>query len=321
MGDYLAPALAGRRQLLAGLAAGVAAAVTSCSAPLGAGHGTSGSPTAGPPESAGTTDAGRHGTAGAAEPGHAVPETPPPSPAAPACLPPTKEQVVAEFAGRRPVEWGLGVTGVVTRSAAQQVVLTLDACGGPGGSGVDSELLALLRHDGVPATLFVNARWIQANPGLATELGHDPLFELANHGWAHRPLSVVGNSAYRIPGTGSVAEAYDELTGCLELLRSASGREPRFFRSGTAHLDEVAAAMARRLGMLPVNFSVNADGGATLGSQAVAAALDGVRPGDIVIAHFNKPGSGTCPGFRQALPRLLGGGTAFARLGDVLPPL
>lgn len=228
---------------------------------------------------------------------------------------------MAEFAGRHPSEWGLAVTGVVTRSAAQPVVLTLDACGGPGGAGVDQELLGLLRQLAVPATLFVNARWVQANLGLATELGHDPLFELANHGWAHRPLSVVGKSAYRIPGTGSVAEAYDELTGCLELLRAASGVEPRFFRSGTAHLDEVAAGMTRRLGMLPVNFSVNADGGATLGPGAVAAALAGVRPGDIVIAHFNKPGSGTGPGFRRALPQLLAGGTTFARLGDVLPPL
>ncbi len=210
---------------------------------------------------------------------------------------------------------------MVTRSPASQTVLTLDACGGPGGSDVDKELLATLRRLNIPATLFVNARWVQANRQIAAELGQDPLFELANHGWQHRPLSVTGRSAYGIPGTASVSDAYDELTGCRDLLREAAGRQPLFFRAGTAYFDEVAAAMSRRLGMLPVNFSINADAGATLAPAAVATALATARPGDIVIAHFNRPGSGTAAGFRQALPRLQGGGTTFARLGDVLPAL
>ncbi|MCP8999277.1 polysaccharide deacetylase family protein [Pseudarthrobacter sp. RMG13] len=226
---------------------------------------------------------------------------------------------MTEFGGRLPAEWGLTVTGVVTRSPDSQTVLTLDACGGPGGSGVDQELIATLRRLNIPATLFMNARWIQANRQLAAELGHDPLFELANHGQAHRPLSVTGKSAYGIAGTGSVADAYDELTGCMDVLRELTGRQPQFFRPGTAYFDEVSAAMTRRLGMLPVNFSVNADAGATLSPEAVGSALATARPGDIVIAHFNKPGSGTAAGFRQELPRLQGAGTTFARLGDVLP--
>ena len=234
---------------------------------------------------------------------------------------PTKAQLVSEFAGRRPTEWGLNVTGVVTRSSAHQAVITLDACGGPGGSAVDQELLATLRRLNIPATLFVNARWIHANRPLAAELGADPLFELANHGLLHRPLSVTGRSAYGIPGTASVADAYDELTGCQESLVEATGKPSRFFRAGTAYFDDVAAAMTRRLGILPVNFSINADAGATLPPAAVASALSAAGPGDIVIAHFNKPGSGTAAGFRQALPRLHGGGIAFGHLRDVLPAL
>ncbi|MDI3195049.1 polysaccharide deacetylase family protein [Pseudarthrobacter sp. AL07] len=234
---------------------------------------------------------------------------------------PSKAQLVTEFEGRRPAEWGLAVTGVVTRSPGSHTVLTFDACGGPGGSGVDQELLATLRRLNIPATLFVNARWIQSNRQVAAELAHDPLFELANHGWQHRPLSVTGKSAYGIPGTRNVADVYDELTGCADVFREVTGHRPRFFRSGTAYFDEVAAAVSRRLGMLPVNFSINADAGATLAPAAVASAVATARPGDIVIAHFNKPGGGTAAGFRQALPQLKGGGTRFARLGDVLPAL
>lgn len=314
MGNIGLPGATGRRALLLGLMSGVLAGVGSCSPADTKG------PAALPDEHQDPSAAALRVTK--------RPELPPLAPgpplqtlpASPAIVPPpSKAQLVTEFGGSRPAEWGLTVTGVVTRSLASQTVLTLDACGGPGGSGVDEELLAALRRLDIPATLFVNARWIQANRLIAAELAQDPLFELANHGWQHRPLSVTGRSAYGIPGTASVAEAYDELTGCLDVLLEMTGRPSRFFRAGTAYYDEVAAAMTRRLGMLPVNFSVNADAGATLPPEAVAAALAAAGPGDIIIAHFNKPGSGTAAGFAQALPRLLGQGATFAKLGAVLP--
>ncbi|MBE4720301.1 polysaccharide deacetylase family protein [Pseudarthrobacter sp. AB1] len=318
MGDTGVPGLTSRRAMVFGLASGVLAAVSACAAQTAPGTGWPAVPVE------------QQDLAGAVSPGQAAPaedmpagDEPGPAqplPATPAVVqPPSKAQLVAEFAGRRPTEWGLAVTGVVTRSPARQAVITLDACGGPGGSGVDQALLAVLRRLGTPATLFVNARWIQANRTLAAELGQDPLFALANHGWLHRPLSVSGKSAYGIAGTAGVADAYDELTRCQDVLLEAAGRPSRFFRAGTAYYDDVAAAMTRRLGMLPVNFSINADAGATLAPAAVA--LSAAGPGDIVIAHFNKPGSGTAAGFRQALPRLQGGGTTFARLADVLPAL
>ncbi|WP_426938405.1 polysaccharide deacetylase family protein [Pseudarthrobacter sp. S3] len=314
MGDFGVAGRTGRRAILLGLASGVLAAVTTCSSADTAAI-----------EPVALSD--EHG-----DPAVLAPPVPngPEASAAPSQVPaataaavplPSKAQLVTEFDGRRPTEWGLGVTGVVTRSPGSHTVLTFDACGGPGGSGVDQELLATLRRLNIPATLFVNARWIQSNRQVAAELAHDPLFELANHGWQHRPLSVTGKSAYGIPGTRNVADVYDELTGCADVFREVTGHKPRFFRSGTAYFDEVAAAMSRRLGMLPVNFSINADAGATLAPAAVASAVATARPGDIVIAHFNKPGGGTAAGFRQALPQLKGGGTTFARLGDVLPAL
>lgn len=325
MGDISAPGLTGRRALLLGLTSGVFAAVSACAAPAETGSGGAASPhvrrdlaTAASP---GPTVAGQHVPAPTQAPPTQAPPTHSPSSTPAVVQPPSKAQLVAEFAGRWPTEWGLEVTGVVTRSPAQKTVITLDACGGPGGSGVDQELLATLRRLKIPATLFVNARWIHANRQLAAELGKDPLFELANHGWLHRPLSVTGRTAYGIPGTASVADAYDELTGCQDVLLEAVGQPSRFFRAGTAYFDDVAAAMTRRLGMLPVNFSINADAGATMPPKAVASALSAAGPGDIVIAHFNKPGGGTAAGFRHALPRLRDGGIEFGRLGDVLPAL
>jgi peptidoglycan/xylan/chitin deacetylase (PgdA/CDA1 family) len=244
-------------------------------------------------------------------------ETPSDEPYRP--TPPTKQQIIAEFGSRKPHEWGLQVTGIVATSAARDIALTLDACGGPGGTGCDQQLLTTLRKLKVPATLFLNERWIQANPALTAELAHDPLFELANHGYLHRPLSVSGRSAYGIAGTRDIGEVYDEVMGNQAVLQDIIGHVPAFFRPGTAYYDDVAAAITRRLGPLPVNFSINGDGGATFPPSTVAAEVGKARNGDIVIAHFNKPGSGTAAGLAQALPRLLGQGATFAKLGAVLP--
>ncbi|PSS45424.1 polysaccharide deacetylase [Arthrobacter woluwensis] len=209
------------------------------------------------------------------------------------------------------------MTGVALGSRSRSVALTFDACGGPGGSGFDRKLIRSLRRHQVPATLFINLRWARRNPGLLRELATDPLFEIANHGVHHSPLSVNGRSAYGIPGTANLGEAYDEVMGNQEGLSALTGRAPLAFRPGTAHYDEVSAAMVRRCGLLPANFSVNADGGATFTPEMVAGQLAEVKAGDVVISHFNQPRSGTGEGYVAGLPGMLGRGLHFAHLSTV----
>lgn len=231
--------------------------------------------------------------------------------------------VEEEFAGRRPRHWGSAVPGVVTRGSAlarsrRRVALTLDACGGGAGAGYDRALIEVLRDLRVPATLFLNARWVRANPSTTRDLARDPLFSLQSHGWRHVPLSVTGRHAYGIRGTGSVREAHAELTRGIPVLQRHTGRPVRWFRPGTAHCDEVASAMAAHVGTPVVGFSVNGDGGATFSAEQVARAVGSAGPGDIVIAHMNHPESGTAAGHARALPELLGRGLVFSHLDDMV---
>ncbi len=252
---------------------------------------------------------------------------PPPStapPPAPSAAPssaralPTRTDIVDAFSGQVPGQWGLEVDGVVLRSEAPGVCLTFDACGGRHGSGVDEELIAALKDTNTPATLFLNARWIQANPQTTQDLLASPLFELANHGTAHIPLSVSGRSAYGIAGTGSVGEVYDEVAENQSLMTSLLGAPPRFFRSGTAHLDDVAAGVVLAMGLVPVNFDINADGGATFTARQVRVATANAGAGSICIGHFNKPGSGTAAGIAATIEALSARGTTFSTLSDAL---
>lgn len=231
------------------------------------------------------------------------PSTPAPSPTPSEAEESPLEEIEDSLEAKSPQQWGLAVTGVVTSFAAarNQAVLTLDACGGPDGSGYDEALIEALRSTSTPAALFINKRWAQEHPSVTRELVDDPLFEIANHGTRHLPLSVSGRSAYGINGTANLQEAYAEVAENQDYFRDTYGLDLRHFRSGTAHADEVAVEMAQMRGVEVVNFSLNADAGSTYSAGEVHAALAEVQPGDICIGHFNQPSSGTAEGIVSAL--------------------
>lgn len=242
----------------------------------------------------------------------------PEPPAVPAQL--DVEAVIAAHEGRAPTRWGLDIPGVVRTGAEAgstapgAVFLTLDACGGDGGSGFDAALIEGLVAAGIAATLFLNLRWIEANPDLAAALAAEPLFSLQNHGSRHLPLSVNGAAAYGIPGTASTREAALEVWDNHVALSELTGAAPRWFRPGTAHLDDVALSICSGLGERVAGFAINGDGGATFPAQTVAAEVGTATGGEIVIAHMNRPGSGTASGILAAAAALRDRGLAFGVL-------
>lgn len=320
-----------RRTLLAALAG---AALTGCQASGAArpGPGPAGpvgpagsvpttpptAPAASAPSAAGTvTSGGAKADAPAAVPGAA---DPPPGAASRAGAV-ARADLVSRYGQVEPTSWGFDGPGVLSRLPTDDgaIALTFDACGGPRGNGYDEALIGFLRERRVPATLFLNSRWIEANPPVARALAADPLFEIANHGTRHCPLSVSGRSAYDIPGTRDVGEVVDEITGNRAGLTELLGRSPRFFRSGTAYLDDVAARIVSDLGERFAGFTVNGDGGATFTAGQVHSAVTAAGPGAIVLAHMNHPAAGTAAGIATAVPQLLDEGRRFVRLSEAVP--
>lgn len=232
----------------------------------------------------------------------------------------SRKTLIRRYSGKRPTAWGEDVPHVVARlpTSDRVIALTLDACGGRSGSGYDAELIQTLRREKVPATLFVNARWIEANPRKFAQLAADPLFEIANHGTEHRPLSVTGRSVYGIAGTSSVAQVIDEVAINQRLITELTGAAPAFFRSGTAHYDDVAVRVLNELGLQVVNFDVLGDAGATYPADQVADAVLRSKPGSIILAHMNRPDGGTAEGIDAALPKLSRRGFRFVRLSEYL---
>jgi peptidoglycan/xylan/chitin deacetylase (PgdA/CDA1 family) len=195
---------------------------------------------------------------------------------------------------------------------ARDVALTLDACGG----AYDADLIATLVRLQVPATIFVTRRWLDANPAAVRELlAHPALFEMENHGSAHVP-AVVGGSVYGLPGARDAAGVEREVEGGAQAIAKASGRAPAWYRGAGAVYGEQGEQAIARLGFRIAGFSLNADDGGTLGAASVARRLREVQPGDIVIAHLNRPASGTAEGLAAVLPELLARDLKFVTLSQ-----
>jgi peptidoglycan/xylan/chitin deacetylase (PgdA/CDA1 family) len=230
-----------------------------------------------------------------------------------------KNSLVLTFTNRTPRQWSETVTGVKTRIETPEkfIALTFDACGSAKGMQFDRVLLDYLEKEQIPATLFINGRWIEPNRQDFDRLAANPLFEIANHGLSHKPASVSGRSAYGIGGTKDAGELIDEIELNARRLTELTGKRPRFYRSGTAYYDEVAVKIANELGQQVAGFSLLGDAGATYSSEKVTAALLAAKPGDIVIMHCNHPESGTAAGVMAAIPELKKRGYRFVRLSDM----
>lgn len=219
-----------------------------------------------------------------------------------------------------PKQWGENVSGVVTtfHSSTKEIALTFDACGGSfRSSQYDAGLIDYLSENHIPATLFINSRWIHSNPEIFQKLSKNPLFEIANHGTAHRPLSVNGKSVYNIVGTSSPEEVEREINANGELIEKLTGKRPHFFRSGTAYYDELSVVIAHQNGVEIAGFSVLGDAGATFSAPKVTQQLLNSRSGDILLFHMNHPESGTREGIIEGIAKLKAEGFTFVRLSDV----
>lgn len=205
-----------------------------------------------------------------------------------------------------PTEWGENVTGVKTTFVTKQkeIALTFDACGGEHGSAIDEELITFLKAEQIPATLFINYRWIIENEAFFLDLATDPLFQIENHGTSHAPLSVNGGEAWGIAGTNSPEEVLDEIMTNHYKVKELTNKNMTLFRSGTAFYDEVAVEIATELGYQVVNFDVLGDAGATFSIEQVKHALLTAQNGSIVLLHMNQPKSDTAEGVKAAVPLL-----------------
>lgn len=231
-----------------------------------------------------------------------------------------KQRISKIFAHTLPGHWGEFVKGVdedlITKNKI--IALTFDACGGKNGNGYDKELIDFLRKEKIHATLFISGKWIDNNLNTFIELSKDTLFEIENHGFNHQPCSVNGEEAYGIKGTPSVPDAFDEIEANERKIDAITGYRPLFFRSATAYIDEACAKIARQLNVTVISFDVlSSDAIPNIPAETISKnVLKNVKPGAIVIMHFNHPEWNTYESLLKIIPELKKRGYSFSKLNE-----
>ncbi len=213
--------------------------------------------------------------------------------------------------------WGVELHDRLLQTADEKtpkVALTLDACSG----AFDADLIATLVLLRIPATVFVTKKWLDRNPaGTAALLAHPELFELQDHGSAHVPAVIgAGRRVYGIAGEPDVAHLEAEVSGGAQAIQALTGRAPTYYRGATAVYDAQAMRTIQAMGYRIAGFSLNADAGATLPQAAIVSRLRAVQPGDVVIAHLNKPRGATAEALAAVLPELQARGYRFVTLSQ-----
>ncbi|SFX22792.1 Peptidoglycan/xylan/chitin deacetylase, PgdA/CDA1 family [Thermoactinomyces sp. DSM 45891] len=237
---------------------------------------------------------------------------------------PDEKQIQAirsQFQNATPAHWGEKMPGIISKlpTSEKVIALTFDACGGKHGDGYDAELIQYLQENQIPATLFLNARWIESHPELTKQLANNPLFEIENHGSEHRPLSINGRSVYGIQGTQNLDGIIQEIIVNHRLIEKMTGRAPRFFRAGTAYYDDIAVQVAKQLDEQIAGFHITGDAGATFNQVQVKNAMLQAKPGSIILLHMNQPRGNTAEGIKEAIPLLKKQGYRFVKMDPYIP--
>jgi peptidoglycan-N-acetylglucosamine deacetylase len=169
----------------------------------------------------------------------------------------------------------------------RDVALTFDDGPGP----FTARIVAILRRERAPATFFQIGRQIAAEAGVEGLLRRSGL-PVEDHTENHPPLAVL-------PPAGQQAELRRGASAIL----GAGLPAPRLFRPPYDSYDRSTLAIARRLSLVTVTWTVDPRDYMQPGvRRIVAAVLAGVRPGAIVLLH---DGGGPRAQTVAALPHII----------------
>jgi endonuclease/exonuclease/phosphatase family metal-dependent hydrolase/peptidoglycan/xylan/chitin deacetylase (PgdA/CDA1 family) len=214
--------------------------------------------------------------------------------------------------------------GVITSVAGKtnEVAITLDACGSESSSsashGYDADLINYLIQNNIPATLFLNVRWIKNNHETAKQLAVNPLFEIQNHGYYHKPCTLSDAAVYGLAATANEQEMIVEIKAASDEIYNLLGVRTKYYRPGTGMADPKCVELAESNGHKVVDWSLNGDGGSKRPAAEIKERWLKAQGGDVIISHMNHPVRFVAEGVMAAIPGLQQKGVKFVKLSELI---
>ncbi|WP_330344218.1 polysaccharide deacetylase family protein [Streptomyces longwoodensis] len=211
------------------------------------------------------------------------------------------------------------------RTAGRTVALTFDADmtadQGPraaAGEHFDNPgLIQALRTLKVPSTVFMTGRWAEQYPDQARALGHDPLFEVANHSYSHYAFTA---DCYGLPTVPEDRMRADVERAYTAFQAAGITDAMPYFRFPGGCYDQRALRAVSGTGVTAVQWDVvSGDAFATDADAVARQVLDGVRPGSVVVMHCTRSAAPTTERVvRSVVPELRRRGYRFVKVSELI---
>ena len=189
-------------------------------------------------------------------------------------------------------------------TAEPAVAITFDACATrTHGYGFDRAVYDVLKHEGVPATIFVSGRWVEFHAAEMAELARDPLIAFGDHSYDHPHMSRLAR-----PRMG---EEIDQTEAAL----ARYGKKSVAFRPPFGDWSRRMIEVAHERGLPTVTWDVvSGDPSArTTKAGMIRNVVGRARAGSIVIFHINGRGRKTAEALPEILRELRGRGLHSSR--------
>lgn len=245
---------------------------------------------------------------------------------------PGHAQSIPRMALAKPEPTPANLRGAIRRvklpAGKKLVALTLDLCEQPGEiSGYDGAIFDYLRRNKIKATVFTGGKWFMTHAERSQQLIADPLFEIGNHGWAHRNVRGLQGKSLLEEIRGPEAAFQAQRTAlvasqCAAQFPVAQSLQARLglyrFPFGACNL-EALGALAEN-GMLAIQWDVSTgDSSKAETAEAIARTIvQETRPGSIILAHANGRGVHTAGALPIAIPKLEAKGYTFVTVSELL---
>ncbi len=131
------------------------------------------------------------------------------------------------------------------RRDSREIAITFDACPTTLPDEYDEKVIEVLLREKTPATLFLSGRWVEKNLETVKFLAAQPQFEIANHTFWHPHLLEKDDE-----------RILSELKRTQAIIKKTTGRTPRYFRPPYGEVDERVAAIARKAGLVTIQYDI-----------------------------------------------------------------
>lgn len=148
----------------------------------------------------------------------------------------------------------------------------------------DDKLIAVLRRNKVPATLFLSGLWVEQYPNVTKELASDPLFEIGSHSFAHQAYSYPCYYLEELVADRKI----EDIGSSQMIIEKYTGQKVKLFRFPGGCFSQTDLQLVSMAGMKTVAWDTVADDGFNPDENIIAGkVLSRAKNGSIIVMHMN----------------------------------